>query len=790
MGEPGTVTLPTERRSSLIQRMRERGVVRVAASYAVIAWLLLQIASVVFEPLGVPRWVLTALILAAAAGFPVAIALAWFLELGDHGLEVDVAADGKARPRVAGWRHYADMVVIGILLAVVAVLLVRQSGLGKPKPPANPAIAVLPFLNLSGDPEQQYFSDGLAEEMLDRLGRVPGLKVIARSSSFGFKGHDVDVKDVAARLGVTTVLEGSVRRAGQRLKLTARLIDGGTGQQVWSGSFDREVNDVFSVQAELANAIVNAIVPAARGDTTINPEPPPTTDLNAYDLYLLARTQLALRSPEGFQKSVELMEQAIVLDPNFARAHAHLAASLLFMRLFDVDPKRNDEFLSRAEASIHRALALDPTLSEAYDAQGNLLRDTNRAGAEDAYKRAIELNPNNASAWHDYAVYLGNFADRQQEGKRATARSLELDPRQPVTWANYLNDVRSEGRERFESELQRAIRTIGDMPGALVRLPHPSWAPDRESFRRELDQDIVHAKANSGELDALTMPRAAIIGFPVEVMKAGLAKTWPQGDAELPIVLNFYRAWQPVDLARAESFIAGDPGIHHRVNFRLVTLTLRTEVAGLQGDWVRLDRILQEAKALAGEDLQQLWSVEAFWRSVQGRYTEAALALAKAEPLVAQQAPPVMGGDTSWGQMETAKIRILRGTGRAAEAGRLATQLLAQMRPTWKKSVSKCEWEGFMDEPLRYAALAANEGHKDEAVQALQTAMHCGDLPFGFWPQLPWFKSLEGYAPYEALLKERAARIERIRGELAALEATAGDRLPRAQAAAQSPILR
>jgi len=138
----------------------------------------------------------------------------------------------------------------------------------------------------------------------------------------------------------------------------------------------------------------------------------------------------------------------------------------------------------------------------------------------------------------------------------------------------------------------------------------------------------------------------------------------------------------------------------------------------------------------------------------------------------------VMGGDKSWGQMETAKIRILRGTSHAAEADRLATQLLAQARATWNKSVSKCEWEGFMEEPLRYAALAANEGHKDEAVRALQTAMRCGDLPFGFWPQLPWFKSLEGYAPYEALLKERAARIERVRAELTKLEATAGARMP------------
>ena len=223
--------------------------------------------------------------------------------------------------------------------------------LGKPKPPENPAIAALPFVNLSGDPEQEYFSDGLAEEMLDRLGRVPGLKVIARSSSFGFKGRDVDVKDVAERLGVTTVLEGSVRRDGRRLKLNARLIDGSSGQQVWSGSFDREVSDIFAVQAELASAIVNAIVPAARGEV-IDSATLPTTDLKAYDLYLLARTQLAMRTPESIQKSVELMEQALALDPNFARAHAHLAASLLFKRAYDSNSAAEDALMRRAETSI------------------------------------------------------------------------------------------------------------------------------------------------------------------------------------------------------------------------------------------------------------------------------------------------------------------------------------------------------------------------------------------------------------------------------------------------------
>ena len=183
------------RSTALLQRLRERGVIRVAASYAVIAWLLLQIADVTFEPLGVPRWVMITLITAAVLGFPVAIMLAWHFELGDRGLERDTAADAAARPVVHGLRRYADVAIIGVLLATVAALLVRQSDLAKPPPPDRPTIAVLPFANLSGDPAQEYFSDGLAQELLDRLGRVPGLAVIGRSSSFSLKGKDLDASD-------------------------------------------------------------------------------------------------------------------------------------------------------------------------------------------------------------------------------------------------------------------------------------------------------------------------------------------------------------------------------------------------------------------------------------------------------------------------------------------------------------------------------------------------------------------------------------------------------------------
>ena len=402
-------------RDGILTRARRRGVLRVAGSYAVIAWLLLQIADVTFDPLGVPKWLMTSLVVAAVLGFPFAVALAWFYEVGDHGVQRDTAAEDAVRPSVHGKRRFADLAIIGVLLITVAVLLVRQSDIGKPPPPANPAIAVLPFENLSGNPDQAYFSDGLAVEVLDRLGRVPGLRVIASSSSFSFKGKNQDARTIAGQLGVTTVLQGSVRRDGRKLKVNAKLIDGATGFQLWSGSFDREVTDVFAVQAELAAAVIDAIVPAARGDTVA--APPPTTNLDAHDHYLLGLAAQRSRSVPRLAESVAQLEQAVALDPSYAQAHAALANSLLLWMGYSGGERADS--LARAEQAAYKALALDASLSDAHGALGNVLRYAERPGAEDEYKRALELNPNNAIVTHDYAVLLSDAAGSR--GRRSGA---------------------------------------------------------------------------------------------------------------------------------------------------------------------------------------------------------------------------------------------------------------------------------------------------------------------------------------------------------------------------------
>ena len=620
-----------DRRPGVLWRLRERGVLRVAAGYAVIAWLLLQIADVTFEPLGVARWVMIALIAAAVLGFPVAIALAWHFELGDRGLERDTAADAAARPVVHGLRRYADVAIIGVLLVAVAMLLVRQSDIGKPPPPANPAIAVLPFENLSGDPEQEYFSDGLAEEMLDRLGRVPGLIVVARSSSFSFKGKGLDAKTIAERLGVTTVLEGSVRRDGRRLKLTARLIDGATGRQAWSGSFDRELNDIFAVQAELAAAVVEAVVPASRGEIAESPVAP-TRDLQAHDLYLLGRA--AKETRVNMADAVNYLEKAIQADPNYAKAHAALTRALLLWTFYQWEPAPPDA-VQRAEASAYRALAIDPQSSEAHAALGNVFANAeNFSAAASEYKRALEINPNNAVALWDFIVLLDRNPETKDEATPLIDRLTRLDPRSPPLWRSRVSAAAEDGL-RGDS-----VATVID--GAVAML-----ADDAAGLR-------------------LVGLEARIYGYAPEAYRisAALAKT---GDAQTGLFLAI-RTWllvDDLDRARRTAEALGDAAYFLR------------EIAGLSGDfktWARYADV-----DLRSDDANCIPEA-AFWLAVQERYAEAEERLGGCDPVPEGAIGGLGAGLIGQSQLLPAMLRIYRATGRGTEANALAQQYLTKLR--------------------------------------------------------------------------------------------------------------
>jgi TolB-like protein len=265
------------RHDGLIERLRERGVLRVAASYVVIAWLTLQIADVVLEPWDLPRWVQRAPLVVALLGFPIALTLAWFFELGGGPPRRDTALDGEVRPTAIGWRRHADIAVISLLGAIVAFFVLRDAGwLGKPLRQATAveasSIAVLPFANLGGEAER-HLSDGLSDELRSQFSRMKSLTVTSRSSSDAVRNVDppLDAASMAAKLAVAALLEGSVARDRGRLRVAVQLVDGTTGKVMWAERYDRPDTDLLAVQAEIAGAVVRAVLPrfAAAGPVRI-----------------------------------------------------------------------------------------------------------------------------------------------------------------------------------------------------------------------------------------------------------------------------------------------------------------------------------------------------------------------------------------------------------------------------------------------------------------------------------------------------------------------------------------
>jgi tetratricopeptide (TPR) repeat protein len=486
--------------------------------------------------------------------------------------------------------------------------------------------------------------------------------------------------------------------------------------------------------------VIDAIVPVARGDANAAVSvTPPTTSLTAYDLFLLGRAAQTLRGPAGvthLRKSVDHFEQALELDPGFARAQGALANSLVLLMLYNEAGTPDPEDLRRAETAVYKALSLNPDSSEAQVAYANLLRSTQRAGAEDAYRRAIELNANNAEAWHGYAVFLSALPGRREEADAATRRALELDPRSLVTWVNFLGLVMRADRARLRDEMARAAEVFRDVPDALLSL----------------------------------VASAVMDGFPVEGLRFLLTARASDGPVTVsPDQARFSSAfpWRNVDEERVvrevEAALAANPALRKGpIMFLLI------DAYGMLGNESRLRELFEELAASRGAENRDLNARMAFWYSVFGRYDEAARALALAEPIPEDPMSGGLGISINVFQALPAKLRVLRATGRAMEADELAQRYLAK----WRGQRPMTPAAGHRDW-VDLAALAASEGHRDEAVDALRQAMDESDLPYLFRPTLPWFRNLEGNPGYDALVREREARIVRMRAEMLALEAAA-----------------
>ena len=420
-------------RNGWLHRLRERGVIRVAASYAVIAWLLLQIADVTFEPLGVPRWVMVSLIVAAVLGFPIAVALAWFYEAGDRGVARDTAAEGVPRPVVHGLRRYADIAIIAVLLAAVAVLLVRQSDIGGSA--QGLAIAVLPFENLSNAEDGEVLASGIAESVLHQLASLANLEVISRTSSFAFREKAADAREIGRQLGARYLLEGSVQRSRERMRVTTQLIDTETGADVWSMRFDRPTGDIFEVQDEIALQVTRALELSIDAKDRDRLTGQGTENLDAYLAFLQGRSLQANDRLVDTRDAIRYYEKAIEADPKFAAPYVSLAAAKLFVADLEVTDDRTERFkraLDEGRDLIGRALALDPEHGDAYLQRANLAYNGGDVAAAEAdYRRGLELSPNAAEGYAGLAAVLYQSPLRRDEALEMLERARRIDPLQP-----------------------------------------------------------------------------------------------------------------------------------------------------------------------------------------------------------------------------------------------------------------------------------------------------------------------------------------------------------------------
>ena len=429
---------------AFLAELKRRRVGKVAVTYGAIAWAVTEASSVVLPALRLPEWTVTFVVVFLLVGFPVAMVLAWIFDVGPQGIERTEPLAGeppaaRVRLRVA----YAAVVLV--LMAALGYLLYER-GFGRAQAhEAHGSIAVLPFTNLSGDASRDYFSDGMSEELLNLLARIPGLQVASRTSSFAYKGRNVDIREVGRELGVETVLEGSVRQSGDEVRITAQLIDAETGFHLWSETYERQLADIFQVQDEIAAAIVEKlrIELAPREQALAVRDKAPTQNVEAYELYLQGRAIWKRRGEQNLRQAIDLYQRAIALDPGFARAYAALASAYVVLPGYTAEQGDEQKLQPMAEEAARKALSIDPKIGEAHAvlAQTNSQRG-DLLDAESGFFFAISLEPNEATPHHWYSILLGKVGRLQQALEQAR-RAHELDPSSAIIASNlsaaYLN---------------------------------------------------------------------------------------------------------------------------------------------------------------------------------------------------------------------------------------------------------------------------------------------------------------------------------------------------------------
>ncbi len=676
---------------NFFNELRRRKVYKVAIAYGVVAWLLMQVASQIFPFFEIPNWAVRLVVLLLVIGFPVAMILAWAFELTPEGIKrtKDINLSKSIKRKTS---RKLDFLIIAVLLLVIAILLFQRlhpnvslivsSSLEK-------SIAVLPFDNLSRDPDNAYFSDGIQGEILTKLAGIGDLKVISRKSTAKYKSKPEDLKTVARELGVATVLEGSVQKAGDKVRINVQLLDARIDTHLWAKSYDRDLKDIFAVESEVAQEIANTLQAKISPSQSHALATAPTRDSEAYDLFLKGEYEEhqaeSVLNAEAFDRAEMFYRQALARDPNFALAYARLAYSRLNRHWFISN--LTSEELAEVKSNIERALAIAPALPDAHLALGVFYywghRDYDAGLAE--LDRVVELQPSSSLTWN----YRASIHRRRGEWQRALAefdRAAELDPRDALNPADIGGTYMI---LRRWSDAERALTS------ALALDPH----------HKEAAYDLAVTYINS--TGDIRRARRAFEGVPAE-STIGVASDW----GIIPVMVDQRVYFDVFEKHFADALKAWDKVPTNTPEARLRQLEARVGIQVLAGQGALAKSECEQTRALlearlAGrpEDRESLTALA--WVYVcLGRNADALRVARQAADLLpiekdALAGPFFLAGlaeiEARIGRAEDA-VKILRQL-LTAPAGQIVSVARLKIDPVWDPIRNDSGFQKLLSEP-------------------------------------------------------------------------------------------
>jgi len=478
---------------SFFNELKRRNVFKVGIAYAVSAWILVQVADVLFENIGTPAWVMQTLLVLLGIGFFVAVFFAWAFEMTPEGVkrESEVSREASIATQTGKKLNHAILVLMALAIGYLlydkfsapepASTPVVDTAANSTRPDAAPAaepgisrqsIAVLPFDNRSPDPNDAFFTEGIHDDLLTNLARIGALKVISRTSVLQYKDTEKTIPVIAEELGVAHVMEGAVQRSGNQVRINVQLIDAQTDEHLWAEIFDRELTaqNLFAIQSDISKRIAEALKATLSPEERQRISTVQTANLDAYDAYLRGRQLMATRKVADLERATQEFQRAVELDPNFALAWVGVADSHYLWTQYA--SRSYAETIEIREKAIEKALAINPGLGEAYTSLASVHQFYERRDeAEQAFRKSIELSPNYATAYQWYSGHLRSDPLRSKETLQLAHRAVELDPRSMIIGVNLAAEYRTQGLfSRAEQQNLKLIELYPDAPNAHHQL--------------------------------------------------------------------------------------------------------------------------------------------------------------------------------------------------------------------------------------------------------------------------------------------------------------------------------